>query len=423
MHVGRRIALIRKRGCLSQEYVARGIISRGHYCNIELGRSNPADDILLPLAKKLDVPFEYLAKTTNNSNDLDTDLELLQYQLDYKLLDKAKENIEKIETDNPYVLSIKQELHFFLLKAKYVLLTNKMIEENSLLEDLLNIYITDEESVPVKLKFIYYYVMALSYQCKNIYGISKDYYHKALDQTQNAFYKAQIYYNIGLINHRLCKTEQAITYTEKAQEFYIKEHLWYQVTKAYILLGVLYWESKRYDLAEDALLKGLDLAKTYEYLDLEGKIYHNLGLVYDACQDQEKSVEQFLKCIEFKKKKNSGTLILSYTTLLEILLDTKKVEEAEEIIRSAKSLKQTEREQYSLMEVEARLHRLNNSNSLYESLITKVIDYYLKHNIWSFLIPLAREYSEYLASKYKYKDALNYAQLALRASENIIEGG
>ncbi|WP_420167139.1 helix-turn-helix domain-containing protein [Caldalkalibacillus thermarum] len=54
------MAMIRRSLGVSQEWVAKGIVSRSHYSNIENGRYMPAPDVLELIAKKLNVPDKYL---------------------------------------------------------------------------------------------------------------------------------------------------------------------------------------------------------------------------------------------------------------------------------------------------------------------------------------------------------------------------
>ena len=63
LNLGKRIKNIRESKGLTQGDILTGIVSNSHYSNIESGRYNAAKETIKLIAKRLDVPEDYLIST------------------------------------------------------------------------------------------------------------------------------------------------------------------------------------------------------------------------------------------------------------------------------------------------------------------------------------------------------------------------
>ncbi|MEQ6378010.1 tetratricopeptide repeat protein [Bacillaceae bacterium S4-13-56] len=419
MHVGRRLAAIRGERGLSQEEMARDFISRGHYSNIESGRYVISEQFVEVLSDKLNIPKDYLVNVDQENDYLNELLDEMEYCLQVKDFAEAKWKIDAINDIFPFINSLKQEFRYFLLLVIYFILNHKVEEATKIVEKKIKIYISFEEDIPREYQFLYFYTLALWYQATNLLSISEEYYEKALLFPSTDLDKAKIEYNRALSNYRLHKLETAISYASSALGRYTDENMMEPVANLYVMLGGMYWELNMFEVAESVLMKGLDVAKRNGFIDVEVKIYHNLGLIYEKRNEFEKSKEYFEECIALKERNNDSSLALSYINLLESLISNNRIEEAQELLQKIKSLDKSEKEKYTALESEAKLMYLLGEYHKYENLITKVIKYYKENNYHKFLIPICKAYSEYLASKNKYKDAYLYLKETLQAKEHL----
>ncbi|MDG5786722.1 helix-turn-helix domain-containing protein [Evansella sp. AB-P1] len=423
MHVGRRICSIRQERGLSQESVAKSILSRSHYSNMETGRFNISTDILELLSQKLEVPITYLTNYKNENIDLNLKLEQLESALEDKEYKKVEQLILHIENEYEYIENIIQEFKYFLLKASYYIITNNIKLATSIIEKKINPYVQNEEDIPNDLLFYYYYTFAHWHQKRESFSKSREYYYSAIAHCQTIKERAKIFYNTAIVERDLHSYRNSINFAKRALEAYKIENMWYQVSKTYALLGLVYLETGLLEEAEDTLTRGLNITTRNQYSDLEEYFYENLGLVFDNQSKKELSIEYFKKSIEIKKRLKSQYIVHSYINLIETYMEIDKIKEAKEFLKEVKQLDKDRSEKYLVMETEAKIALLSNSKEKYESLTKKVIDYYIAKKNWLFLIPLAKQYSEYLAANFKYKDAYMYSKIALDASDNVKKGG
>lgn len=99
VEIGKRIQKYRTEKNLTQEQVAEIVgISQKHLSRIEKGYHNPRFDMIINIAKALDIPTDALAKDLSN-NDVDFFLENIRpniEKLNVKQLEYVKRNIELI---------------------------------------------------------------------------------------------------------------------------------------------------------------------------------------------------------------------------------------------------------------------------------------------------------------------------------------
>ncbi|MEQ6389371.1 helix-turn-helix transcriptional regulator [Bacillaceae bacterium S4-13-58] len=421
MHVGRRLAAIRVRHGISQDEMAKDIISRGHYSNIESGRYQVMDDLMQSFAIKIKLPISYLRDIDVKDEKLESDLLLLDKSVEDKDFKRADQLVEEITENYPYINSIEQEFYFYLIRAGYYLLNENMDEAQKILEEKIKIYANDEEAIPNKYLFLYYYTMGLWYQQSGIFPISEEYYEKASNVAESNIQKAKLDYNRAMNHYSINKLKTAVSFATRSLGRYMEEEKMQQIAKIYVLLGALYWELEMLAVSESVLMKGLEVTKTYKYSNLEEKIYNNLGLVYGSRNDFKNAMVYFNKSIDLKVKNNYDTLVFTYINLLEFLISAERSEESIEILNKVKKLQLKDEEQFYVMESEAKLNFLLGNYDEYERLIEKVIRYYDENNHYRFLISICRKYSDYLATNYKYKDAYHYAKVAFIAQDKLKE--
>lgn len=423
MHVGRRLASIRIGQGISQEEMAKDIISRGHYSNIESGRYEVMEDLMESFAAKLKIPISYLRDIEVKDEKLETDLQSLDSSIDDKDFDKAEQIVKTIKEKYPYINGMEQEFYFYLLKAAYYLLVQKLDDGKRIIEEKIKVYAHDENAVPEKYKYHFYYIMGLWYQQSSVFPISEEYYEKATKVAETNLQKAKVDYNRALNHYSANKRKTAVSFATRSLGRYMEEDKMYQIAKIYVLLGGLYWELGMLAVAESVLLKGLEVTKKYKYSNLEEKIYNNLGLVYGSRNDFVKAMEYFNKSIELKVEVNKETLVFTYINLLEFLISAERSDEAIGVLNKVKELKLQDKEVILVMEAEAKLNYLRENFEEYEKLIEKVIHYYDENNHYKFLTAICRKYSDYLATNYKYKDAYHYARVAFIAQDKLKERG
>lgn len=422
MYIGRRLAYLRRKRGFSQEGVAAGVVSRGHYSNIEAGRYRALNDILVSLADKLDVPANYLLQWESSSPVLEHYLIKLQYCLDNYEYKEAESFIQTITKEFTYINSLHQEIHFLLLESLFYIKIKDYHRAKGVIEKVQ--YLTDEgKMVPACLKYLFYYVTGAWFYVAGFYEKSLANFKTALEKASSKNSTARLYYNMALALYETYDRGKAAEYGKKALEIFINEHKWLHIIYIYLLLGVIHWDKREYSESEAYLHKALDLVKVYGNDELEGKVYHNLGLVYDSKHDKEKSIKYLILSVDKKLADNCESIIITYGVLAEVLISAGQITRAGEVVRAAREYAKSEEHFSMLMAIEAKIHYTRENWTKYEEIMERLITYYRESERWSDVKLLSEEYSEYLGNRYKYKDAFYYSRAALEAYRKLAEKG
>lgn len=147
-----------------------------------------------------------------------------------------------------------------------------------------------------------------------------------------------------------------------------------------------------------------DMAHDYKLVDLFPLIYHNLGLVAKSRKDYDQSLDYFHKSLKLHDKE---TRILTYRSILNILLEQGKNESVKEILEEAKKVCIDLSEEYHLRVIEGKIAFNNGLELEYEKHLVESTAHFEHVNIRHFL-----EYTEQLAEFYqnkrKYKQAMEH---------------
>lgn len=414
MRIGKRIYKIRKLNNINQNQVAKGIISSSHLSNIEAGRNQPPSDILKLLAKRLNLPEEYLTMVGEENKVLSDYLNQLEQMLDtdYK---QASTIYKKIEAEFPFIYSLQQEFHFYLLEA---LLYVRFIDLAKATVSLKKIeFLFDEESfksLPTDLKKLYYYVLALYHYYSKDYLKSNHYYQQQLSLIQSDAEKAKVFFNLALVFYKLKDLINSIAYAKSSLEIYLHLHQMEKVVDNYIFLTALYWESKQIDLAEEMINKALSLCEKFHLTNNLDKIYHNKGLINESRKRFQESLECFTKSLELKKKYQKANVNLTLRSMIEIHLQLGQVDKAKQLILYAQTFCKNELDQCYLTVYKAKICLMYQQFNEYEKLMEESIHVLLNNKDEKYLINSVEELGSYYQQQQKYKKAAYYFKLVLQ---------
>lgn len=407
--------------------LAKGIVSYSHLSNIEAGRYEPSDEILVALAKRLKVPEEYLLKSKEKDNYLEEFLVLLKMNIDTTKLDKAEQVITAIEEQYKYINSTYQETFYFLLKSYYDYKNKNSsnsikILETEVLPLLENINI---ESLPSDFKEIYYYMKGIKCFFEEDFHCSYLYFLKQLPLAKTNLSKAIANFNIGLTLFKMNNFHSANYYVEKSLDYYLHERLWHKTAGADNLLGVTYLKLNDYKNAEKHLLNALNISKQYGLTSLESYILHNLGLLYQKNQDLNRGLDFYSNSLNLKKElgQKDASVLMTYYAIIEIYIEMGLFDHATRILQESKEYLRGVENIQSLKVVEARLNLKLKQNEVFEGLMMESIEYFTNRNNWELVRDTAEELGDYYHSIKKYKLASKYFKNALSANKFLNQEG
>ncbi len=424
MHISNRLKKIRKLRKIERNDLAKGIVSYSHLSNIETGRFEPSSDILIALAQKLNVPSDYLVRTSEKDMSLEKLLLELKSSIDNLDLERAVEIISDIHSRVPYINSIYQETFFELLEGYYLYKKENYDNSFRIFEKNVLPHIVDSniDTLPTEFKEVYYYLLAVKYYFSGDYDSSYLYFERQLLLVNSNFLKAIINYNLALVFMRLNKMNDAVIFAQNALDLHLHERQWYKAAETDNLLGIIYWE--KYDLinAEKHLINALEMTNQYNFDVLKPNIFHNLGLVYKEENKINKSLEYFFRSLKLKKEAQSNNIQATYRAILNILLVQNLLGKAKGFLEEAKQFSTVEEDKFQLKIVEARINYRLNEYDRFEAFMKESVNYFQLIGRWKVVLEIAEDLGDYYVSLRKYKLATKYFKIALIANKKLNGG-
>jgi tetratricopeptide (TPR) repeat protein len=423
LFICKRISKIRKSLNLTQGHVAEGVVSPSHYSNLESGRYDPAEDILVLIAKKLNVPPEYLTMFDQVNEQLETVL------LDFKKyiftnLEQAHKVFELIRKNYPYIASIYQETLFYLLSGCYYARANNIEKTITIFQNELIPLIDDSkvETFSKDFRELYYYLKGRIHYQQKEYIQSYESYLQQLPLIEDPIMKANNFYNLSMSCLKLNDFNRAVSFGKEALNIYLYENKWIDTADLYNLLGVIYWEKGELNEAGIHLMKALELAKQFDLQNNIERIYHNLGLVYKENGDIDKALSHLSMSLSHKKKAGSKTILLTYRSILLLFIGQGLYSEAKKLLIEAKTYCKVPDDHIFLRVISGKISYGENKKEEYEYCIKEAIDFFKDTSGWKHVRTLSEELALHYERERKYKLATIYLKQVLEANNYVLKG-
>jgi len=426
MNLANRLKKIRISQKMDRVTLAKGILSYSHLSNIELGRYEPSEEMLIALAKRLKVDEGYLLKYKEKDSQFEELLILLKALVDTNDLNQAESIIKNIIKDYPVIFSIYQETFFYLLISYFKYKSNRVNDALKLfeLEVLPLLENINVEGLSSDFREVYYYIHGVNYFFKSDFYHSYQYFLRQMNLVKTNLLKAIVNYNVALTLYKLNNYHSAIKYAINALDLYLHERQWNKAADADNLLGALYLENQDLTNAEKHFLNAMEISNQYQLEDLKSRILHNLGLIYIWKKDVNKSLEYFHMSLELKKKFNKkNSLLATYCSIIDIYIEKELFDLTNVLLGEAKSMCDELDQQYHLQIREAKLNLKSQKNKEYELLMNDSIDFFINNLQWKQVIEPAEELGDYYYNNKKYKAASMLYKVALKAKNNNINQG
>ncbi|MFD2043103.1 tetratricopeptide repeat protein [Ornithinibacillus salinisoli] len=419
MQINNRISKLRKKNNIKLEILAKGIVSTSHLSNIESGKYEASLDILELLAMKFQVPDTYLVE----HNTIDENLEhiLLQFETSIMTNDSKSSTIYQQLKDNyPYINSIFQETKYYILLACYQLKCN-------LVNDALHSYkneflpLIKKLKIPDEIERVQYYFLGGICYFEENYSDSLVYYRRLFDYYNNPSIEGMIDYNIGLVLYKLNLLTDSIESTKKAAEQYFLDKKWGKLGEAYNLIGSIYLKMEELKRAEKYFKLSLVISQNNSLSLLESRTLHNLAIIHKRENNSEKAIQLLTKSIEIKKKLNGNDIVLSYTLLIEVLLNNSELDKASAYIEDIDQIisKLTTINYYQFIIVKGKYMLEIGDFDQCQHYFEEAVGYFLKHQLWKYINLYAEEYGNILFNHRKYKRSSEIYKLKIISEKKL----
>lgn len=418
MHIGKRIAKIRIKNGYSQESLAKGIISASHLSNLENGRYTPTEDVLQLLAERLSVSPDYFKNIAKSNEHIDTQLSEMKDNI-YKNTDKALEQCTTLQEIPLALFSLQQERQFYVY-ASCLYAKRKDIKQGEEIYQFEFLPLIDNaEELSTTVKEFYFYYNAIQNFYKLKYEDSLDCFKKQLSLADEN-YKLFSYYNLGLTLLKLNQIHEGIKYGKLALNSFFLQNGWYNITKSYNLLGILYRNIDSLSTAQDHFKKGLEIAEIHQLGHAKARLLHNLGITYKMQENYIEGLRCFAHSINIKKRLQQHDIIISYRSIIETYLLQHDISSAEYYCKEADTNFQSDSDYHHLQVLKGEVALKSGSSELYTSSLQKAIKFFVELNQTKY----TKEYCEKLGIYYhrikKYKHAAHYYSIYIDAAEGRI---
>nr|WP_272480057.1 helix-turn-helix transcriptional regulator [Aquibacillus koreensis] len=395
--------------------LAKGITSSSYLSKLENGAVVPSSDILIALAKRLELPSSFILDDANEDPQL---LLMLKQLFQYSILEveKTASIIELIDENyHTNLASPRMEFYYLVLKCIVLLKTKQTEACESIHKDYIIPYLdsVDIESLSNDFRCAIYYYFGYYQFVQSNYKDCIEYLYRLHEVVDNLEIKASVIYNTGILNKRLGRYQDAIISTKKAIEYLKELSFSYLLALAHNLLGDLYREKSLYKEAITELEEAKRIAEEHSYTKTIGIVYHNLGLVSKESGDYKQGITYCYEALKVKEQSDKSGILITYRLLIDCKLCEENIEKAKELYEIARTLEQSEDDRWKLLYHYNEYYKLTNDFAEYEKNLKGFLSYLEKVNDFSYEVDCHRKLAKYYLNTGKYKKSAVHYKNAL----------
>ncbi|MGZ9784398.1 response regulator aspartate phosphatase [Bacillus pseudomycoides] len=350
---------------------------------------------------------------TSLLNDWYVEIRARHIENAHLLKKEIDEKIENISHDESL------SLYYFLLDFRYkYVIDNLNVSKNSF--DKIESYEIPEDSL---LTYYYHFFKAIHASTIGNYNIARENYEKAerlLDIVPDELEKAEFYYKLGAFHYDVYESLQSIKYVTKAKEIFLEQENYERNTGfCENLLGMACINLKEWVLAEEHLVKAMDIFQKLKEDTFILMVRHNLGLLY-ASQNLSELAIRYASEVSQNKPNHYKAIFIEAREHSKL----GHVEVADELFEKGLEIcTKLENEEYK-----HRFKILKDVNNKIpakqlEETVLAGIPYFERENLYEYI----HEYYEILGIKFykedEYSKASKYFYLSTEAKNRIIEKG
>lgn len=399
----------------TQKELAKDICSTSYLSKIESGKQIPQDHVKQALLDRLQINLNNYIKVNEeqfmqesykaieNAMMTNDSSHIKQIISHYKLM-----NIEFKKVENFYSFNLR-------LLRMYL-----MIEDFEKAISLINAFKTMEESLSDRQKFFYY--VNLSIYC---IGIKK--YQSALSHLEKAginiptiqlskVEKADYYYLLSTVFHKLHRTLNAIEYAQQAIKLFTELEYPQQMVNCYIRLGLSHIQNGHYHHALEIFDNCYNLCTQYNLKNNYALIYQNLGYIYALEGDSRGAISYYRKSLAIKKEPSRilitiHSMVKEYSKLKSATSVDTWCKKGLDLIQKHNIEKDAEEYIYHF-KIYKMMHRLSAFD---EKTLMTAIEFFNKTQNYKNVHKYAILSGLLLSEREEYKKASEYYQIATKA--------
>lgn len=285
------IQYFRQKKGLTQEELGHGICSKTHLSKIERGLTEVSDETISLLCERMGFDIDEEIEKLKNVQKL---IESMQKQLIFQDIEKTEELISEIETvDFEFVIPL--YIRFNLLKARYLLLINKIEESKKILFSKFKKF----EKIPQHEEDLLNHVLG-------IYYIQTNELHKSINFLKkvslDSYYNQEIHYHLAMAYYYVEAYISCYYHCQKAKEFFSQTNNFERVLDTESIMLMLLEEENQLNFNEimTRYENLIDIADKLKDNNRKHYLVHNFAYQLYSKKMYKKSSEMYLLAMTLK---------------------------------------------------------------------------------------------------------------------------
>ncbi|UNL87577.1 helix-turn-helix domain-containing protein [Priestia koreensis] len=415
MDVGAKIKFHRLKKGLTQEELARGIISIPYLSKIENAKITSNQEILQLLFERLSVPFDIQHEDDFKAYCYEWFKQLRAPDENCEPYLSRVEEIKALTLDDSLLLLI--DIHFI----QYYLYKRNYQKSAALIASLKKV---KNSFTPLHSyyyhKFIGNHDVIHSKLQEGLSNYQLSLNHLSLIQLDE-LELADIKYVIGITYSRLRQPAYAVSLIQEALMVFKDHYELYRSAQCHITLGICYRRFKDYDKSIHHYLLAHKLSGILKNTKMEQLTNLNLGHLHHVKGKLTEAISYYEKCLTMNSDDLEDSMV-SAISLVRIYYDLETFDKANELLHTAMTI-QTKYSSFKYdLDIEIYKELIRSDFSSIEGiLIDKMIPYLQKNQEYSELLLYAQLVSTFYEKEHKYKKAFYYQKLVNDLLNKFIE--
>lgn len=303
MKIGHLIRAERVRQDMKQVVLAKGICTPSYLSKIERNQIEPSEDIAELLMKRLGMdPGKF--QETDEETELEFEkmlLEAYREVMTARDVNFTREKLEYLEQNVPLFENDSLHFTYSLITFRFNMIvgidSEKLKQEIKLLEESIDNFDVYQ---------LYLFHLNKGLFCYNTGNrkMAIHYFelilHKLESLPLGEWEKAEFNYIIAAIYAADGQTFNSIDHARRALIFFRENLKMIRVLECYILIGISYKRSDKFQDALEAYSKAMQISEEFNLHNEKGIIYHNIGTLNSAMGKNNQAIEYYKKSIDHK---------------------------------------------------------------------------------------------------------------------------
>ncbi|APC47182.1 helix-turn-helix domain-containing protein [Virgibacillus halodenitrificans] len=418
IELGSYIKLQRTKQEMTQGELAHGIVSLSYLSKIENLKTEASPEIIQALCTRLGIQIDNSLESTIQEKCKEWYGMLFEVNDKEEITSKFKE-IQSLMDSNLTESLLLFEIHkirYYLILGEFDKALNKINELNEISGTFDNLHL------------YYWYKFRGNYNSANAEYNQAMYLYR-LAEEKSARLKidenevADLQYVMAITHSKLRNTLEAIDYTNKALNVFMKNYNFLRCAQCHNVLGISYRRIRMYDKAIKNFNLALHLGKLNNNKQLIQLTNQNLGHLYSSKGEAKEAIKHFKEVINdeevhlVERLASVSSLVREYYNVYNFEETKEAIKYGFELLNQLKNIQQYKIFDYVL---NTYSYLMKEEYEKFEELVIKdFIPFLEKHKDFANVIIYAELLARHFEKQYKYKDATKYYKVANFAYEQI----